>query len=150
MEIAEYFKDLKMQNKTTYRLRRKTGLLVFLFFLFGVQIMIAGDGDKPKKAQYDLNDPRNPDCPCHKYQKLADEEFMRLLKKDKGVSLSTEQVVNTGSGGGGNISKRHHSGYQKITKRWQNKKWHFFNKGRSGKKGRKHHFGRDISSCFHW
>lgn len=28
---------------------------------------------------YPLNDPRNPNCPCHQYQKLADEEYKRLL-----------------------------------------------------------------------
>jgi len=33
------------------------------------------------KQQYALNDPRNPDCPCHKYQKLAEEEYNELLKK---------------------------------------------------------------------
>jgi hypothetical protein len=25
-----------------------------------------------------LDDPRNPDCPCHKLQKLADDEYARL------------------------------------------------------------------------
>ncbi len=34
------------------------------------------------KAQttFDINDPRNPQCPCHKYQKLADDEFKKLLR----------------------------------------------------------------------
>jgi hypothetical protein len=35
------------------------------------------------KSKYALTDPRNPDCPCHKYQKLADEEYARLLKNGK-------------------------------------------------------------------
>jgi hypothetical protein len=30
------------------------------------------------KVQYALNDPRNPDCPCHKYQKMADDEYKKL------------------------------------------------------------------------
>lgn len=29
----------------------------------------------PDTGKYDLNDPRNPDCPCHKAQKLADDEY---------------------------------------------------------------------------
>lgn len=31
----------------------------------------------PDTGKYDLNDPRNPDCPCHKAQKLADDEYRR-------------------------------------------------------------------------
>jgi hypothetical protein len=38
-------------------------------------------------TQFDINDPRNPDCPCHKRQKLAEDEYMRisnsLLKKEE-------------------------------------------------------------------
>jgi hypothetical protein len=38
------------------------------------------------QATFDINDPRNPHCPCHKYQKLADDEYKRLLRKgNKGV-----------------------------------------------------------------
>lgn len=31
-----------------------------------------------QNQQYDLNDPRNPDCPCHKLQKLADDEYNKI------------------------------------------------------------------------
>jgi hypothetical protein len=34
-------------------------------------------------TEYDINDPRNPNCPCHKYQKAADEEYQRELNKQK-------------------------------------------------------------------
>lgn len=30
---------------------------------------------------YDINDPRNPDCPCHKRQKIAEEEYNQLTGK---------------------------------------------------------------------
>jgi hypothetical protein len=33
------------------------------------------------KQKYDLNDPRNPDCPCHKYQKLAEDEYKNKEKR---------------------------------------------------------------------
>lgn len=57
----------------------RTGrLLGLLFFLF-TQISFA----QTDKHVFDLNDPRNPDCPCHKYQKMADDEFEQLQKKDK-------------------------------------------------------------------
>ena len=29
---------------------------------------------------YPITDPRNPHCPCHKYQKLADDEYARLFR----------------------------------------------------------------------
>src|SRR5438094_2799694 len=38
-----------------------------------------GDSSKNK---YDINDPRNPQCPCHKYQKQADDEFKQFQKKE--------------------------------------------------------------------
>jgi hypothetical protein len=38
------------------------------------------DSTKVNKHQvFDINDPRNPNCPCHKYQKQADEEYKKLL-----------------------------------------------------------------------
>ena len=38
------------------------------------------------QTTFDINDPRNPHCPCHKYQKLADEEYKKLMAtKNKGV-----------------------------------------------------------------
>lgn len=59
------------------RMGRLPGLLFFLF----TQISFAQpDNDK---QVFDLNDPRNPDCPCHKYQKMADDEFEQINKKKK-------------------------------------------------------------------
>ncbi len=41
------------------------------------------------KKKYPLSDPRNPNCPCHKYQKKAEKEFHKLNKhKQKSVSAS--------------------------------------------------------------
>ena len=34
------------------------------------------------QPQYDINDPRNPDCPCHKYQQQAEEEYARMNKTE--------------------------------------------------------------------
>lgn len=33
-----------------------------------------------QNSKYDINDPRNPNCPCHKYQKLADEEYAKMQR----------------------------------------------------------------------
>ncbi len=46
--------------------------LRFIFlFSFLIQLSFAQNTN----VQYDINDPRNPDCPCHKLQKQAEEEF---------------------------------------------------------------------------
>jgi len=44
--------------------------LFILFFLMSLSV-------SAQEQQYDINDPRNPNCPCHKLQKLADDEYQR-------------------------------------------------------------------------
>lgn len=58
--------------------QNKGGLWIALIFLFV--------GSAKAQSSYPINDPRNPDCPCHKYQKLADEEFKKLLTQNKTVN----------------------------------------------------------------
>lgn len=52
---------------------------IFLFLLFSCSMF----AQENNGTQYDINDPRNPNCPCHKYQKAADEEYQRELNKQK-------------------------------------------------------------------
>lgn len=59
-------------------------VLLFLVFmshgLFATEKpeTIPGDTDEVAQQQeYDINDPRNPNCPCHQWQKKADEEYQR-------------------------------------------------------------------------
>ncbi len=57
-------------------------LLIFLLLLFISKISFGTIiNTDTTKQQYALNDPRNPNCPCHKYQKLAEEEYRDLLKE---------------------------------------------------------------------
>ncbi len=42
----------------------------------------SGKGDSLKN-KYNINDPRNPDCPCHIYQKKAEREYKKLLKNQE-------------------------------------------------------------------
>ena len=139
-----------MKNSVTYSKGKRIISLIFLSLLLCVQISLAGDGDKGKKGKFDLNDPRNPDCPCHKYQKIADEEYFKLLKQEKRVDLNTGTVLNTGGGGSGEINKRRHSGGIKLFKHHRNQRLFFMNKGHGRCKKRRHHFNGDISSCFRW
>jgi hypothetical protein len=53
--------------------------LRFVFiFLFFVQVAFAQDTTQ----KYELNDPRNPNCPCHKLQKQAEEEYAQKNKQN--------------------------------------------------------------------
>lgn len=50
------------------------------------------------QSQYPLNDPRNPDCPCHAAQKQAEQEFAQLNKrpeKDPMDVVKPERVVKS-------------------------------------------------------
>ena len=55
--------------QTSSKAKRLTTCLFFFLFLSVL---------KTNAQQYDINDPRNPDCPCHKMQELADKEFAML------------------------------------------------------------------------
>lgn len=54
--------------------RNRKNALLFLFLLF------LSFSFSAQTSSYDINDPRNPNCPCHKYQKLADEEYAKLIR----------------------------------------------------------------------
>ena len=46
------------------------------------------------KSKYGINDPRNPNCPCHKYQKIADEEFTKLKGNDNIGSIENSLTTH--------------------------------------------------------
>jgi hypothetical protein len=66
---AEEMKTMKIKS------RNRIGLWSVLFLFFYVSNAIS-------QNNFDINDPRNPHCPCHKYQKLADEEYRKLKEKE--------------------------------------------------------------------
>lgn len=113
------------------------------------------------KNKYELNDPRNPNCPCHKYQKLADEEFklrqthQTKLNKDFGEqktnSIQTSKgLVSAGSATGNGVKTKHFKNLMVL--HHKNKSFRIFNLNR-GPRGKKRHFVRTnerISSCFRW
>ena len=47
-----------------------------------------------QNSEFPINDPRNPNCPCHKYQKLADEEYKRLLANANGQSVNLDKNLH--------------------------------------------------------
>ena len=70
----------------------KKRIILFLSFFLIVFISGASNPNKDSlKSKYEINDPRNPNCPCHKYQKIADEEYEKWLKKqskEQGIAIS--------------------------------------------------------------
>lgn len=51
---------------------RQLGLPVAFFLLVGCQTVSLS------QSRFPITDPRNPDCPCHEAQKIADQEFALL------------------------------------------------------------------------
>lgn len=46
-----------------------------LLFAIMASLSFAQDRNNVNKGEFDINDPRNPDCPCHKMQQQAEQEF---------------------------------------------------------------------------
>lgn len=63
-----------------------------------------------KAQDYPITDPRNPHCPCHKYQKLADEEYARLIRN--GHKSNGEFIGKANS----RVSKIHKTRIEKYRK----------------------------------
>lgn len=82
------------------------------------------------QSQYDINDPRNPDCPCHKLQKIADEEY----------ASSEIRLPNISIGGSATMYHKKKKGV-----RMKKGKRHFRNRHLGLKKVR-----TDYSVCFRW
>jgi hypothetical protein len=75
-------------------------IIFFSFFLFNSPDSFSVGPSDSLKRLYDINDPRNHDCPCHKYQKLAEKEYEKLLKKEEVVlSVNKSRSVKTESNG---------------------------------------------------
>lgn len=53
--------------------------ILCLLFLLGAHLLSASGGAGGDK--YPITDPRNPNCPCHKYQAQADREYAKLVQQ---------------------------------------------------------------------
>jgi hypothetical protein len=69
----------KMKTSGSIFIPKKLTIKIWIFlFCASFSFLSAQD-----TLDYGLNDPQNPKCPCHKYQKIADDEFKRLLASSK-------------------------------------------------------------------
>ena len=64
---------------------------IYIVILTSISLFSYADGEDSTKTKYDINDPRNPNCPCHKYQKIADEEYQRQIANED-VQIAAENV----------------------------------------------------------
>lgn len=96
------------------------------------------------KTKYDINDPRNPRCPCHYYQHLAQKEFDKLEKEKNKLQVKTlENVVAKENSKSLKykrmaILKRHAKNHKHLKVKTVKRK----------KKNLKWLFGKEIDSCF--
>lgn len=140
--------DIENNNKIS-RAQGSANFIFFLLFFIASNVIFA--------QQYDINDPRNPDCPCHKMQQLADKEFALLGDQNTLNENDREQNVNNvdfeknsheGNGIVGN--KGASRNYGKIKKRQKNtwiKKtaFKFSNKYRFKKRKKV-----NVAICYKW
>jgi hypothetical protein len=92
--------------KTTLDKREFAGIIfpaaLFLTFFFAQPAYGNSDSTKTKNkkegTEYPLDDPRNPNCPCHVYQKIADAEWKKIhtesQKSQKGSSSGISNTTN--------------------------------------------------------
>lgn len=127
---------------------------VVFFILFVFQLGFANAlslKEDSLSTKFPLNDPRNPNCECHKYQKLADDEFDKLFGKGIAVNSDKKKSNYTNSFTGnsdGNIKTIHAS--KKI--RIRNNFFKFFDlkKKRKSKRTKVRRLRRDNTACYHF
>jgi hypothetical protein len=101
-----------------------------------------------QRSGYDINDPRNPDCPCHKLQKLADDEYERkkLEFPDPGRGFNfnvKKELADNSSAGKNKIS--YYSGKRKRNRKMQDFKFRLYKMRSATRKARP-----DFSVCYKW
>ena len=127
-------------------------MLFFFFFLSHAELVSASlksnisinPGDSAKN-KYDINDPRNPHCPCHQYQKLANEEYARLQgnRRDRTINFVQGELKSVAENSGRRIGS--------INSFWfYHKKRKISGKNKKGYKKMKYKISDKLSRCFHF
>ena len=145
----------------TIKMKNFIYITIALFF-FNKNLNALTFNNDSLKNKYELNDPRNPNCPCHKYQKLADEEFEKLLRQpnsnangiaNKNTIIQTQTSVANAKGRanmGNTFKSNRFKNLIFYSHTYKSFKIFNFNKGTRCKK--RHHVrsNKNISSCFGW
>ncbi len=119
----------------------RAGLLcsVFLFCSLSCFAGALETGGDSTKQKYASSDPRNPDCPCHKYQQQAENEYLQMLSDDSKSKAEATHFQKLPLGSLAGTKNRKHFSWFKF-----HKKGHSFRQG--GVKKRKPNY----KSCFSW
>ena len=125
--------------------------LAFVLFCFQFSFANAIVKEDTLKSRFDINDPRNPNCPCHKYQKLADEEYRKLLGKE--IKLKPDENKNDFSNslaGGSDLNSKTTICTKKINSIKRKHSFFNFKKKKSSKRRKARRLRRDNTSCYHF
>lgn len=125
-------------------------LIVVLFVIMSLRAQSRSGINTPgdsSKIKYDINDPRNPLCPCHEYQKKADEEFAQLQKRQ---AQKDNFLVSNNSFSGNNNLKCHRSFLFTHKKRAGGKKFYKMKAVFTKEYWRKIRATTDVADCFRW
>lgn len=119
---------------------------VFFFLLVSFQNMVAAtvSSKDSLKKKLSINDPRNPRCPCHYYQQLAQKEFDKLEKEKNKLLVKTAKNVEA-------KEKSKLLKYRRVALFNRQTKNHKHLKTKTAtrkKKNLKWLFGKEIDSCF--
>jgi hypothetical protein len=79
-------------NREIKKHRRDSFSAMSLRLAFLLMLVSTIAFSQTNNQQYDLNDPRNPNCPCHKFQKQAEVEYKQLQMKDSSGNQVTFNV----------------------------------------------------------
>jgi hypothetical protein len=82
------------EHSTQGKYKRHHILMVLVFVFLGIHGKASINGGDTSRTSYPINDPRNPNCPCHLYQKIADDEYRQLLNRTD-QSNSTSILAET-------------------------------------------------------
>src|SRR3989344_1649980 len=80
-EFREIVKISREGSAQKYLLPKFFGALrlFILLLLFSSSAFSQNLGNQ----EYDINDPRNPNCPCHKLQQMADDEYNKIQNDNR-------------------------------------------------------------------
>jgi len=124
---------------------------IFLLFALLLSVFNTEAFNPPDslKSKYALNDPRNPNCPCHKYQKLAEEEYQKLKKatSNPNKNFNSNSDTNTENTSLNSKEKNKTTVARKYYK--QHKIYALTSKHKVKRKRIKYN-RKDSSRCFRW
>jgi hypothetical protein len=108
--------EMKQSHNRVGLLFLRPAICLIMLFLFHPSFASGFSPGDSLKNKYDINDPRNPDCPCHKYQQQANREYRQLLNNENNFSNVSDNQSDEGSdegsswGGDSNNGSSHTKG----------------------------------------